>query len=72
MAVIWPICPASQSLLDINDLALHTPADILAERYTQKVMDQLMEDKPGLHLPGRHRSVDDHPRISGRLRYAKT
>lgn len=34
-------------LLDINDLALHTPADILAERYTQKVMDQLMEDKPG-------------------------
>lgn len=33
-------------LLDINDLALHTPADILAERYTQKVMDDLSNQKP--------------------------
>ena len=31
-------------LLDINDLALHTPADILAERYTQKVMDELSKE----------------------------
>lgn len=33
-------------LLDINDLALHTPADILAERFTQKVMDDLSAAKP--------------------------
>ena len=39
------MCSVAQ-LLDINDLALHTPADILAERYTQKVMDDLMSRKP--------------------------
>ncbi|MBQ2668116.1 MAG: hypothetical protein IJF56_05750 [Clostridia bacterium] len=33
-------------LLDINDVAFHTPADILAERYTQKRMDDLMERNP--------------------------
>lgn len=33
-------------LLDINDLALHTPADILAERYTQKLLDDLSNRKP--------------------------
>lgn len=33
-------------LLDINDLALHTPADILAERYSQKVLDDLAARKP--------------------------
>lgn len=33
-------------LLDINDLALHTPADILAERYTQKLLDDLSARKP--------------------------
>ena len=33
-------------LLDISDVAFHTPADILAERYTQKKMDALMERNP--------------------------
>lgn len=33
-------------LLDINNLALHTPADILAERKTQKLMDDLAARKP--------------------------
>lgn len=33
-------------LLDISDVAFHTPADILAERYTQKRMDALMERNP--------------------------
>ena len=33
-------------LLDISDVAYHTPADILAERYVQKKMDALMEAKP--------------------------
>lgn len=33
-------------LLDICDVAFHTPADILAERYTQKKMDALMERNP--------------------------
>lgn len=33
-------------LLDINDVAFHTPADMLAEWYTQKRMDALMERKP--------------------------
>lgn len=33
-------------LLDINNLALHTPADILAERFTQKMMDDLSNRKP--------------------------
>ena len=33
-------------LLDISDVAFHTPADILAERYTQNRMNQLMERNP--------------------------
>ncbi len=33
-------------LLDISDVAFHTPADMLAERYTQKKMDALMERNP--------------------------
>ena len=33
-------------LLDINDVAFHTPADILAERYTQKRMDELSARNP--------------------------
>lgn len=33
-------------LLDISDVAFHTPADILAERYTQNKMNALMERKP--------------------------
>jgi len=33
-------------LLDISDVAFHTPADMLAERYTQKKMDALMEKNP--------------------------
>lgn len=33
-------------LLDISDVAFHTPADMLAERYTQKRMDALMERNP--------------------------
>ena len=33
-------------LLDINDVAFHTPADMLAEWYTQKKMDALMERNP--------------------------
>ena len=33
-------------LLDISDVAFHTPADMLAERYTQKRMDALMEKNP--------------------------
>lgn len=33
-------------LLDINTIALHTPADILAERYTQNKMDELTNKKP--------------------------
>ena len=33
-------------LLDVSDVAFHTPADILAERYTQKKMDALMERNP--------------------------
>ena len=33
-------------LLDVSDVAFHTPADILAERYTQKRMDALMERNP--------------------------
>ena len=33
-------------LLDISDVAFHTPADMLAERYTQKKMDELMERNP--------------------------
>jgi len=33
-------------LLDISDVAFHTPADMLAERYTQQRMDALMEKNP--------------------------
>ncbi len=33
-------------LLDINDMAYHTPADMLAERAAQKVMNELMESNP--------------------------
>ena len=33
-------------LLDINDVAFHTPADMLAERYTQDRMNALMERNP--------------------------
>ncbi len=33
-------------LLDISDVAFHTPADILAERYTQDKMNALMERNP--------------------------
>ena len=33
-------------LLNISDVAYHTPADILAERYVQKKMDALMEANP--------------------------
>ena len=33
-------------LLDIIDLAYHTPSDILAERTVQAVMDKLMEENP--------------------------
>jgi len=33
-------------LLDISDVAFHTPADMLAERYTQARMDALMERNP--------------------------
>ena len=33
-------------LLDISDVAFHTPADMLAERYTQARMDALMEKNP--------------------------
>ena len=33
-------------LLDMNDVAFHTPADMLAERYTQQRMDALMERNP--------------------------
>lgn len=37
-------------LLDICDVAFHTPADMLAEWYTQKRMDALMEKKPQLKV----------------------
>ena len=33
-------------LLDISDVAYHTPADMLAERYVQARMDKLMAEKP--------------------------
>ncbi|MBQ5327239.1 MAG: hypothetical protein J6K80_08560 [Oscillospiraceae bacterium] len=33
-------------LLDISDVAYHTPADMLAERYVQAKMDALMAEKP--------------------------
>ncbi len=33
-------------LLDINNVAFHTPADMLAERYTQDRMNALMEKNP--------------------------
>ena len=33
-------------LLDINDVAFHTPADMLAERYTQERMNALTERNP--------------------------
>ena len=33
-------------LLDISDVAFHTPADMLAERYTQERMDKLSAENP--------------------------
>ncbi len=38
--------PSMAKLLDMNALALHTPADILAEKYAQNKMDALMQKNP--------------------------
>lgn len=38
--------PSMAKLLDMNALALHTPADILAEKYAQNKMDALMQRNP--------------------------
>lgn len=40
--------PDMAKLLDINALALHTPADMLAELYVQKRMDKIYENNPRL------------------------
>jgi putative NIF3 family GTP cyclohydrolase 1 type 2 len=38
--------PSMARLLDMNALALHTPADILAEKYAQEKLDGLMQRNP--------------------------